>query len=366
MSDKPENPRGKVDYLTRELTAEINAGRHGAPGARFMSTRQLVADRQVALKTAHLILQRLCRYGVLELRGRRYFLSGIAPGGIRRRKIGLLLTRLDTDYFAKLAARCEELAREYDCELTVAASNYSLRCESDALARLTAANVSGILTTPWGIELDGDLYRTLRIPYVLIGRKVKNVSADAVTVDNLMAARQVAEHLVEIGCRGFAYVGPGNLPRDQRLAGFRAGLLENGAELGEGAVILWRDEAHEHENFRRFLRTAERRLGIFCYTDLFAARVLQICHEEGMAIPNDAAVAGFDDLALASELYPPLTTVRYPIDELARSAFEVLLGKIDRAPKSEGTTRYLESKLIVRGSTDPEWRHGFRPLGIRN
>ena len=93
------------------------------------------------------------------------------------------------------------------------------------------------------------------------------------------------------------------------------------------------------------------RLGLFCYHDLFAVRAINLCHELGFQVPGDVAVAGFDDLPVASEMYPPLTSVSYPIQDMVRLAFESLYARIKFGRIGSGICRYLDSTLIVREST---------------
>ena len=93
------------------------------------------------------------------------------------------------------------------------------------------------------------------------------------------------------------------------------------------------------------------RLGIFCYHDLFATRAINLCHELEIRIPEDVAIAGFDDLPIASETYPPLTTVSYPVRDIARLAFETLYTRIKFHSLNSGVRRYLDSKLVIRRST---------------
>ena len=98
-------------------------------------------------------------------------------------------------------------------------------------------------------------------------------------------------------------------------------------------------------------RKRRSRLGLFCYHDLFAIRALGLCHQLGLRVPADVAIAGFDDLPAAAETWPPLTSVSYPVRDMARLAFETLYARIKFGRLGGGVCRYLDSKLIVREST---------------
>ncbi|MBR4222461.1 MAG: substrate-binding domain-containing protein [Victivallales bacterium] len=93
------------------------------------------------------------------------------------------------------------------------------------------------------------------------------------------------------------------------------------------------------------------RLGLFCYHDLFAIRAINLCHQLGIQVPAEVAIAGFDDLPAAAETYPALTTVSYPVQDMARLAFETLYTKIRFGKLGGGISRYLDSELVIREST---------------
>lgn len=342
----------KAEQIEKELLHEIAAGKFGAPGSPFLTTRALMEYKNISLKTAHRILGKLCAGNSLEVRGKRYYLKTPAePDG--KLLIGLLLTRLDTPYFSNLAANLEELTRELGAELSIAVSNYDEELERRQLENFVTRGAAGILATPWGIEHNANFYATLPVPYVLIGRKLTDTAADTVLVDNNKAARQVAAHLISCGCTDFAYVGLRNLMPDQRLDGFRLGLLEHGITLKSENILL-SDEIHPDANaLSRLFARRNGKLGIFCYHDLFAASVITHCHESKIAIPQKVAIAGFDNLPVAAAIYPPLTSVGYPIRDMARIACEVLFSKINsKMPAGAGVDRYLDSQLIIRNSTE--------------
>ncbi len=354
----PHYPKG--ERIERELAAELRAGRYGAPGSPFLTTRELMELKQISVRTAHRILSRLCAAGLLEVRGRRYYRPerSAAPA---RPVIGVLLTCFDNPYFASLAAHLERLIGERGGEVRFALTCSSAERERSALAGFVADGVAGIISSPWEVRKNETVYRRLPVPWVLIGRTLRSEAADAVLVDNDRAARSVAFHLIDRGCRLFCYVGLSCLAEDSRLSGFRRGLLERGVPFPAGSAILLDGEQPDFDALRTVMRSRRGKLGIFCYQDLLAARTVAIAHELGLRIPEECAVVGFDDLPVAAELYPPLTTVHYPVRNMAATAVEILFSRLGAPSAEPGFSRYVESRLIVRASTDPE----AEPSGIR-
>ena len=347
----------KSEKILQEIYSELRTGQLGQPDDRFITTRELVEKKGVSLKTAFRIIEKLRDAGVIRKVGRDYRIVRLKPieKQENRMLLGFVATCLDSPYFAKLACHAEELAHSIGASLIIASSNYDFKTECERLQMFCHQGVAGIIICPWASTPEEEaFYKTLDVPYVMLGRCPETVSCDAVLVDNQKAAQSMAEHLVKQGIREFAYIGQSGKRNDKRLLGFRAGLLEHGILLKQEDII--RSDYHSVEKCRKEImellqRKRSGRLGIFCYHDLFATRTLNLCHELGIKVPEEVAVAGFDDLPVASEIYPSLTTVSYPVNDMARIAFETLYTRIKFHSLSSGICRYLDSELIVRKST---------------
>lgn len=348
----------KAERVIKELLDEIASGRHGAFGDAFMTTRDLAAYKRISLKTAFSIFGKLRESGVLEKSGKRYVIHNAVPVNSsdagKRLLIGLLVTSLDSPYFARLARYAEEFAHSIGASLLIASSNYDFAIERERLEMFCQQGAAGLLVCSWANEQEEPFYRSLPVPCVMIGRQLKNLKADTVLVNNQLAAQKVAAHLAGEGYRNFAYIGQGNSPRDPRLLGFRFGLLECGCTLPEENIL--RTDYSDTENMKNaivsLLKRLEYPVGLFCYHDLFASVAVNLCHGLGLRIPEQVGIAGFDDLPIASELYPPLTSVRYPLRDMARIACETLFARINLGSrKDDGICRYLDSELVIRDST---------------
>lgn len=348
----------KQDRVAEELLDEIASGRHGSFGEVFMTTRDLAAYKKVSLKTAFSILNRLREHGVLEKSGKRFLIHNAVPvrsnASGKRLLIGLVVTSLDSPYFARLARFAEEFAHSIGAGLLIASSNYNFSIERERLEMFCQQGASGLLICPWANEEEESFYPTLPVPYVMIGRSLKTQKADTVLVNNQLAAQKVAEHLAEKGYREFAYIGQSGTPQDPRLSGFRFGLMECGCSLPEKNIfqINYGDTEALNRGIETLLKNRKSPLGLFCYHDLFASAAVSACLRRKVNIPEEIGIAGFDDLPIAAELYPPLTSVRYPLKDMARIACETLFAHINLAAAGDdGIRRYLDSELIVREST---------------
>jgi len=92
---------------------------------------------------------------------------------------------------------------------------------------------------------------------------------------------------------------------------------------------------------------------VFAFSDLLAVGALQYCQKHGIGVPDEVAIAGFDNLPQSQVTTPPLTTIAYPVEAMARLAVQCLIDRI-AAPNQPGASRILlEPHLVVRRSTDP-------------
>jgi LacI family transcriptional regulator len=186
---------------------------------------------------------------------------------------------------------------------------------------------------------------------VLCGRPLPGQDApgDVVAVDNDGGSRAVTRHLVELGHRRIAYItGPsGRTTTTARLAGFRAAAAEAGVEVDENLVVHG-DFSRQagREATERLLAAGAEFTAVLAANDLVAAGVVQALRSAGLRVPEDVSVAGYDDLPTAVDVWPNLTTVHVPLEEVGRKAVELAFG-----PADTQTVVTVPTALVIREST---------------
>jgi LacI family transcriptional regulator, galactose operon repressor len=138
-----------------------------------------------------------------------------------------------------------------------------------------------------------------------------------------------------------------------RRNAFEQAMAEIGLEVPKAAIV---EADHTLEGGVRamdsLLSLQKRPTAIVCSNDMTALGVMHKCYKEGLSIPRDLSLVGFDDIRLGQFVLPPLTTVRMSQTELARIAFHALLTELERETPSEHGTEYLlETSLVLREST---------------
>jgi LacI family transcriptional regulator len=191
---------------------------------------------------------------------------------------------------------------------------------------------------------------------------VEGVAADLVEVDHERGGYLATRHLLELGHRRIACIsGPHALSSSaQRAEGCRRALAEAGLELPE----RWHREcdftsASGHTAMRELLAANPRPTAVFAANDLSAIGAMAAAAEEGLQVPRDMSVVGFDDIPLAEFASPGLTTVSQPKHRLGELAAQLLLERI-ADPALEPRRRVLRPALKTRHSTAAPRRTGGR------
>ncbi len=340
----------KLVPLTEHLAAELAAGKHGSEGDNFPTVREIGERFSVSPVTALRAVRALRDRGLLRRAGRRMKIAVSGRGRIGRR-IGVVVTQMDNPFFSRLLNELEREGARRGMEIISAGSSYDVGRERRILAMLADSGADGFLVCPAHDVDSASALNRLKLPFVLIGRLVAGVEASCVEVDNFRAGMLAAEHLVSCGCRDFFYVGGANFIRDERCDGFAAGLRERGQRL-EPERILHPDSERHREVLPELLRKLHRGrpAGVFCYHDLWALRVLRAAHLCRLKVPSELAVIGMDDLPIASETLPSLSSVAYPLRLIASGAFD-LLNALEEGDANSRRRILLEPGLVVRGST---------------
>ena len=365
----------KIALLADEIARGLKDGAFGGPGTPFLTARRLVGIHGVSLDSAMSILSSLRKRRLIRLDGNRYYVStGFVPPSTpygerlsctRRGYLGMIVNSVDNPFFSSIAKELSNYAAQARYPLLIADTGNQPERDAALIDRFVENGALGIFAAP-SIAVDPGIYACCPLPLVSLGRDLGIPNSDAVTADNRAAGRQVADHLWEIGCTRFAYVGIQRyLHEDPRLYGFAEQLRTRGADLMDNAVLAadyQMDGGLNYEGISGLLGSLLHRipegekLGIFCYHDLLASYTLQRVKHYGhlspgrFRVPEDVAVVGFDDLPIASAIVPPLTTVRYAYASIAEAALSRMLDYMGN-PAHVPEKRVIPSSLCIRGSS---------------
>lgn len=216
---------------------------------------------------------------------------------------------------------------------------------------LSMGLLDGVVVTAHNLDdplVDGLLASDL--PTVLVGHRKADRTASYVDVDNIHAADVVTTHLISIGRRHIGHITGmrRTVAAEDRIAGYLRAVHRAGLPADDLVVDGTWDEASGMAGAAALLDCGVD--AIFCANDATAQGALETIRGRGLRVPDDVALAGFDDLEFAARLDPPLTTVRQGVREQGAEAVNCLLQLIkDR----DGTPRrvLLPTELVIRQST---------------
>jgi DNA-binding LacI/PurR family transcriptional regulator len=189
-------------------------------------------------------------------------------------------------------------------------------------------------------------------PLVIIGRHPYFTNVAWVDVDNREGAHAAVSHLIELGHRRIGLIN-GQLQMENALArrdGYKQALLENGIPIeSELMVEGFYAQMPAFQAMQRLLDLPEPPTAVFASSDPMAIGALNAIHARGLRVPEDIAIAGYDDLRFAADSNPPLTSVKQPVEELSVQAVRLLVEQIkgEDSPRSVA----LPARLVIREST---------------
>jgi LacI family transcriptional regulator len=190
------------------------------------------------------------------------------------------------------------------------------------------------------------------LPMVLLSTADAEHSYASVYVDNYGGAYAMVKHLASCGHRSIAHIaGPAeNMDAKERLRGYRDALAR---ELPGARERIVQGDFNEDGGFKAaqvILQQAERPSAVFAANDMMAIGCMSALLEAGLRIPQDIAVAGFDDIPTARFVRPALTTVCVKIADLGGRALDRLAQAIDTPTALKLTTETVPAEVVIRGS----------------
>ena len=270
----------------------------------------------------------------------------------RTQTIGVVLPDLYGEFFSELVRGIDQVAREQGLHLLVS-SYHGHPQEQGAALRAMRGRVDGLLLmSPFVDDMDSlaeDLPSSM--PAVLMNTALADSDRPSIGVDNHGGAKAMMRHLLDTGHRRIAFIaGPGdNFDAGERLRGYRDALAERGIEPWVLPGDF--DEASGHRAGQTLLGVAQRPDAVFAANDMMALGCLFALNQGGVRVPDDIALAGFDDIPLSRYVHPSLTTMRVEIAELGARAIRRLLEAQAADPHTHPERLLLEPRLVVRESS---------------
>jgi LacI family transcriptional regulator len=275
--------------------------------------------------------------------------TGRALSSGRTRRIGLLLTDLENQFYPHVIAPMHRELEALDYQLVLQTESSDTGRVAE---RLLANSLDGVLLAT--TTVDSVLPVRLRdrgVPFVYFNRTSESVAADSAEVDAESGMYELARRILDLGHRRVgAIFGPRNASTaEHRERALREALAA--ASVTVSGSMSYRgpfDVETGYVGARRLLEAEQRPTVIVCGNDVVAYGALNAAHELGRAVPGDVSIVGFDDLPEARWPMMQLTTVAFDLDAMARRAASLLVARIEGGPGEPYRHESFPSRLVER------------------
>jgi DNA-binding LacI/PurR family transcriptional regulator len=273
----------------------------------------------------------------------------------RSRTVGVLLPDLNSDFYLSILAGVELRLRHNGVSMLICADHPAEEGVEDAVGFLEGRMVDGIITVPTQRATPGLIDLAKRgTPIVVMDWLTPGLEADAVVIDNAMAAATAIQHLADRGHQRIAYLAGDQTPTlQEREHGVRRQLRARGIPLPDEYVVaseLTLDGGRAA--MQRLLLLEDRPTAVFCASNMLGVGALTALSESGMRIPRDMSFVGFDMTSLTRIMNPALDMVAQRVDDIARAAADLMLARlaVDADPDAPRRTITLPVDYIPGGS----------------
>ena len=315
-------------------------------------SRVLTGDSRVSEKT---------RKAVLELAEQLDYQRNMLSISLLKRQsntIGIIVPEFISSYFPQVIMGAQTVASAAGYNTIICHSNENYHTEVANTKLMIANQVDGVLVSITKETRNFDhltVFQRKGIPIVFYNRVCEDMNVPKVIVDDYDGAYRAVEHLIKRKKKRIAHLaGPDTLPISvKRLNGYRDALKKYNIPIDEELIIPYDLTLAKVKIYvNHLLRLENPPDAIFAINDPTAIEAIQIVKKKGLQVPRDIAIVGFSNDNLSGLIEPSLTTVSQPVEEIGKTAAQLLIDQINRdVSEWKSIIKVLKTELIVRKSS---------------
>jgi len=311
-------------------------------------SRALRGDSRISGQTSRLICSKAEELGYI-----RNEVAGSMRSS-RTNTIGVVSADSSNPFFAEVLLGIEDAARKMNYSILLINTEEQAENEYDAVKLLIGRQVDGLIIIPvFDDPKNLSMYELLGIPYIFAGRRVKGLEAHSILHGDEEGSSEVFSYLLETGHKRIFYLaGPGRISNSvDRLEGMKRAFREKGRAFDADLVVETRGHIDDgYSEMNRALNKGLEFTAVACFNDLVAMGVLKSLHENGLCVPEDIEVFGYDNLNMAQYMQPRLSSVDVPKARLGQAAVEELMLHIEDGNRPYNTLE-MKPRLVFRETT---------------
>ncbi|ELU8564338.1 substrate-binding domain-containing protein [Vibrio parahaemolyticus] len=268
--------------------------------------------------------------------------------------IGVLVNDVSAPFFGTMVKAIDTIASEQEKQLLIGSGYHDAVKERNAINLLINSRCESLVVHSKGMTDDELTTLANEIPgMVLINRIVPNIASRCIALDNHKGSYIATEHLLRNGHKHIGYICSSHDIEDarDRREGYLDALRDNDIEIREEYIEYGEpDETGGEQAMVNLMAKNTPITAVATYNDYMAAGCMTLLQENGVRIPDDMSIIGFDDAHIARYIYPRLTTIRYPIQVMANEAVKLSLQLVN-SKETAHTERKLFIPILVKRSS---------------
>ncbi|WP_026570885.1 MULTISPECIES: LacI family DNA-binding transcriptional regulator [Sediminibacillus] len=264
----------------------------------------------------------------------------------------VLIPNISNPFYSEIINGIENTAIELGYNILLCETDTNVERENIYFDLVRKKMADGIISMDPAVNIDTLIQLAENHAIIQCSEYAVDSGIPYVTIDNAEAAYRAVKHLIRIGHQRIALINSDEkyLYARQRQLGYQKALEENKMELEDSLIVHTQglDFSYGQQAMKKILAQEERPTAIFAVSDLLAIGALKEIHNQGLKVPEDIAIIGFDKIAFSNMTYPALTTISQPMYAMGKAAADMLVKKIQG---KEVESLILDHELVIREST---------------
>jgi len=248
--------------------------------------------------------------------------------------IGLIVPDITNYYYMELASQIEKIANVKGLLIYLCNSSNDRKKEKKFVVELSNRKIRGIIVIPVSNEITHFLdLQKKNIPFVFVNRAFEDSMDFCIVEDNYNAAYDIVSYLQSKQRKRIAGIFQSfdNMIYRDRFEGMKRALVGHGMCVDDTLIILNAEKDNTNQRIEELFEKEDGPDAIFTSNDMLAFDVYKVLYKLNKRIPEDVMVIGFDDTLMAQKVYPPLTSYRMPINQIAKKSLSsILQGFVDK------------------------------------
>lgn len=270
--------------------------------------------------------------------------------------IGVVVPDISNEFCSQMVQGVVDVSNIYNYTMILCNTFSDYDVERQYLEVLSEKEVDGIIFLSYAAsDYHADFFDEYDKPVVTINRKVDSLEFPNVDIDNFNAGYEGAMYFVDLGHKDIGFIGVDKEDKPtgtHRLDGFKKALNDSRIQINEDYFKIGDYKAKSgYSNMELLMKLKKRPTAVFCMSDEMAAGAINYCLDNGIKVPEDVSVMGFDNGKIAELFVPHITTVKQPSFDMGAVAMRLIAKMKDKKGKSVESEYLLPYEIITRDST---------------